>query len=183
MAYIEDKDTIRELIGELTDTDILWVDTEVADWNTSHPRLSLIQVLAFPHDETGNRTYILDVLDRGDLVELFIEKIMANENIKKVIHNASYDLQFLGNRRAKNVFCTLELARKIPYHLLPVESKSLKSLTLFLTDFKEVDKQQQSSDWGKRPLREEQIKYAEMDCVYLAHVYSRLLEIKKNGRI
>lgn len=55
------------------------------------PRLSLIQVLADPHDLTGESTDILDVLDRNDLVRYFVDQIMANSQIEKLFHNASYD--------------------------------------------------------------------------------------------
>ena len=68
---------IKEIILDLTDTDILWVDTEVADYKTSHPRLSLIQVLAYPQDTRGDRaaplrdrTYMIDVLDKPEVAQL-----------------------------------------------------------------------------------------------------------------
>ncbi|MEO1378269.1 MAG: ribonuclease D, partial [Cyanobacteria bacterium J06635_10] len=40
-----------------------------------------------------------------------------------------------------------------------------------------IDKQQQSSDWGIRPLTESQIEYAYLDCIILAQVHLRLLEL------
>lgn len=177
MIYLTDINDIKGIIIDLSETDILWLDTEVADYKTKKPRLSLIQVLAYPENLDGNRTYLFDVLDKADLIDFFIQKIMINESIKKVFHNAKYDLRLLGKSHAKNVFCTLEFARKFPYHLLPVKSYSLKTLTEYLTNFKDLNKEQQGSDWGIRPLQKSQLEYAKMDCVYLAQVYQKLLEL------
>jgi ribonuclease D len=178
MIYLTDLDDIKNVIIDLTETEILWVDTEVADYATKKPRLSLIQVLAYPDNLDGDRTYMLDVLDKPDLIDFFIKNIMINESIKKVFHNAKYDLRLLGKTTAKNVFCTLELARKFPYHLLPIKSDSLKSLTEYLTNFKDLSKEEQGSDWGIRPLRKIQLEYAKMDCVYLAQIYHKLMQLE-----
>ncbi|NJO79882.1 MAG: hypothetical protein HC827_16120 [Cyanobacteria bacterium RM1_2_2] len=50
MAYLTQPDEIRAQIAQLASHPILWVDTETADWWTSQPKLSLIQVLANPTD-------------------------------------------------------------------------------------------------------------------------------------
>lgn len=178
MIYLTDLDEIKSIIIDLKETEILWVDTEVADYATKKPRLSLIQVLAYPDNLDGDRTYMLDVLDKPNLIDFFIKNIMINESIKKVFHNAKYDLRLLGKTTAKNVFCTLELARKFPYFLLPVKSYSLKSLTEYLTNFKDLSKEEQGSDWGIRPLRKIQLEYAKMDCVYLAQIYHKLMQLE-----
>ena len=175
MYYLREKLEIENEINEFAETDILWLDIEVADYKTKQPRLSIIQVLAYSHDVNGSRTCILDVLDRPDLIELFINKIMANEQIIKVFHNASYDLRFLGTKKAQNIICTLEMAHSIPYYLLPVNSYSLKSLSETLTNFKNISKDEQSSDWGIRPLSQKQLQYAKMETVYLAQIYQKLI--------
>lgn len=177
MIYLTDENEIKNIILDLIETDILWIDTEVADYATKKPRLSLIQVLAYSENLDGSRTYMLDVLDKPDLIDFFIKNIMINESIKKIFHNANYDLRLLGKTTAKNVFCTLQFARKFPYHLLPVKSHSLKTLTEYLTNFKDLNKEEQGSDWGVRPLQKSQLEYAKMDCVYLAQVYQKLLEL------
>ena len=179
MVYLTDAEQIKEIIVDLTQTSTLWVDTEVADYASKNPRLSIIQVLAYPYDLTGQRTYIFDVLDRSQLRYFFIDQIMKNERIKKVFHNASYDLKFLGKKQAQNIFCTFQFAQKIPYYLLPVRKYSLKFLTEYLTDFDNLNKQEQTSDWGIRPLTFSQLKYAQMDCVYLAQVYFKLTALQE----
>ncbi|WP_237397176.1 ribonuclease D [Okeania sp. KiyG1] len=157
------------------------MDTEVADYKTRKPRLSLIQVLADSQDLVGDRVYILDVLDNPDLTNFFIDNIMVEPNIEKVFHNARFDIKFLGKNQAENITCTWEIAKKLPYYILPLPNLKLKTLVENLTDFKNIDKQIQGSDWGQRPLTEKQLEYAKMDCVYLAQVHLALLELMKQN--
>ncbi|AFZ12240.1 hypothetical protein Cri9333_1344 [Crinalium epipsammum PCC 9333] len=72
MPYFTEADEIRDLISDYTQMKQLWVDTEVADYNTRNPRLSLIQVLHSAEDLTGDRVSILDVLDKQELAEDFM---------------------------------------------------------------------------------------------------------------
>ncbi|WP_392533844.1 ribonuclease D [Nostoc sp. C117] len=178
MPYLTSAPEIRAIVAEYTAAKTLWIDTEVADYKSRSPKLSLIQVLDNPEDMSGDRVYLLDVLDRDDIIAEFIQKIMVSSTIEKVFHNASYDLKLLGNKKAKNITCTLEMAKKIPYYLLPLPNYQLKTLATTLCSFNNIDKQEQQSDWGKRPLTEEQIEYAYLDCIYLAQIHSNLLGLQ-----
>lgn len=179
MIYLTNQKDIQTVILELKNNTILWLDTEVADYNTKKPRLSLIQVLADSSNLDGNKTYMLDVLDQQNIIDFFIDNIMLNETITKVFHNAQYDLRLLGKDKAKNIFCTLKFAKKIPYCFLPVNSYSLKNLTEYFTEFKNIGKEEQGSDWGARPLEEQQLEYAKMDCIYLAQIYHKLTDLSE----
>jgi ribonuclease D len=178
MAYLNLPPSISQVITKLTQSPVLWIDTEVADFKTKKPRLSLIQILNNSEDMTGEDIYLLDVLEQPELVNEFIELVMMNEKIEKVFHNAKYDLKFLGGKKAENVICTLEMAKEIPFYLLPVDNYQLKTLATQLCNFPDVNKQQQTSDWGKRPLTEEQIDYAYLDCIYLAQIHQALLKLQ-----
>ena len=178
MPYLNSASNIRAKVAEYTNAKTLWIDTEVADYKSRNPRLSLIQVLDDPTDMSGDRVNLLDVLNQPDVVGEFIEQIMINPEIEKVFHNANYDLKFLGKKRAKNITCTLEIAQKIPYYILPLPNYQLKTLATALCRFNYIDKQEQSSDWGRRPLTEGQIEYAYLDCIYLAQVHLQLLELQ-----
>ncbi|NEQ73594.1 MAG: ribonuclease D [Okeania sp. SIO2C9] len=181
MFYLTDNNDIKKCIQQLATANILWIDTEVADYNTRKPRLSLIQVLAESQDLIGDRVYILDVLDNLDLTNFFIDKIMVEPNIEKVFHNARFDIKFLGKNEAKNITCTWEIAKKLPYYILPLPNLKLKTLVENLTGFKNIDKEIQGSDWGQRPLTEKQLEYAKMDSVYLAQVHLALFELMKQN--
>lgn len=177
MPYLKSGDEIRSIVAKYTQAQTVWLDTEVADYDTRNPRLSLIQILDDSTDLTGESVYILDVLDQPEIVTEFIDTIMVNSSVEKVFHNAKYDLRFLGKKKAKNVTCTLEMAKQIPYYVLPLPNYQLKTLAMTLCHFQNIDKQQQSSDWGIRPLSDEQIEYAYLDCIILAQVHLRLSEL------
>jgi ribonuclease D len=181
MPYLTEKSEILAIIAKYTQAKTLWMDTEVADYKSRTPRLSLIQVLDDPNDWIGDSIYLLDVLDQPDVVADFVNQIMMNPAVEKVFHNASYDLRYLGGKKAENVTCTLNMAKKIPYHILPLPNYQLKTLATKLCNFHDIDKQEQGSDWGRRPLSEEQIEYAYLDCIYLAQVHLRLLELQKQN--
>ncbi len=178
MHYLTTATEIREFISTVTSSQTLWLDTEIADCTTHYPRLSLIQVLADPKDSTGVSAYLLDVLDKPDLAEYFINHVMINPNIEKVFHNSGFDLKYLGKKLAQNITCTYQIARKITRDRLKVSNLKLKTLASELCNFVNVDADEGGSDWGKRPLSNKQLKYAAMDTVYLAAVHRKLLEIK-----
>lgn len=177
MLYLKAASEIGTQIAKFAQAKTLWLDTEIADFSTLHPRLSLIQLLDDPGDRTGDRVSILDVLDQPETADLFIDQIMLNPAIEKIFHNASYDLKYLGKAKAKNVTCTWEMAKKIPHYILPLADLSLKTLAETLCNVPAVDKKQQASDWGQRPLTAAQLNYAKMDTVYLAMVHHQLLQL------
>ncbi len=185
MPYLTDPTDIKDAIATCTQVKRLWVDTEVADYRTKKPRLSLIQILPdFPGDFPNsldllmNRVYLLDVLNHPQLTAEFINRIMADPAIEKVFHNASYDLRFLGKTQAKTVTCTLLLAKSLPLFMLETSNFQLKTLACELCDLPHPDSSEQQSDWGRRPLSETQIRYATLDPIYLAYVHRRLMEIE-----
>jgi ribonuclease D len=177
MPYITKTSEAKVLIDDYSKRQLLYLDTEVADYKSRKPKLSLIQILDDFTDVSGDSVCILDVLEEAELAEIFIEEIMLNPAIEKVFHNSSYDLKLLGKTKAKNVSCTLEIAKSIPYYLLPVPNLQLRTLAENLCYFPNIDKTEQGSDWGQRPLTESQLHYAKMDPIYLAHVHQRLLEL------
>jgi ribonuclease D len=167
-------DRFREITARLAQEATLWIDTEVADWFTSTPRLSLLQVRG-----SDGRLYVVDMLAPGMrevLEEAFIPRVMASPTVQKWAHSASYERRFLGQERVENLACTLQLARSVPYHRLPVSSFSLASLARqLLGEF--VDKTPQGSDWGVRPLHPDQLAYAAGDPEWCFRIHERLHEM------
>jgi ribonuclease D len=148
MPYLTATGEISSLIAKYTTSQTLWIDTEVADYKSQNPRLSLIQILDNPQDMTGDSVYILAVLGQPNVIVDFIEQIMVNASIEKVFHNANYDLRLLGNKKAKNITCTLKMAKGIAYHILPLPNYhyQLKTLPTVLCNFHGIDKEEQGSD-------------------------------------
>ena len=159
-ALCTDPADFRRLATEWSRCPELWIDTETADWQTAHPRLSLLQVRT---PEGG--LFVVDMLTAGMravLEEVFVPAVMANPAIRKWAHNASYERRFLGGECVQNLQCTVRLARSIPYHRLPVRKLTLAALCGHLFG-SHLDKTHQSDDWGVRPLSAEQLAYAAAD--------------------
>lgn len=141
--------------------DVLAVDTETAHWHQvpgGKSRISLLQVW----DGQSEAVWVVDCF----AVQLapFIETTMRNWEITKLIHNAPYDLAYLGgNAQARSVVCTLSMARSIPLDRRgSLERNSLKALTKHFLGI-ELDKRYQASNWAVRPLSEAQLAYAALD--------------------
>jgi ribonuclease D len=100
----------------------IWVDTELADWNTRTPRLSLIQLRL----EDGS-LHVVDVLApgmRAAYLESFAPRVLAAPQIEKWAHYARFERRVFGPDVVKNLRCTFDLARGVPYHRLPLRSLS-----------------------------------------------------------
>ena len=180
MLYLTRSQEMSNIIKQLISYKILWLDTEVAHWDTPNPKLSLIQILGDPEDKTGKSVYIFDVLNLPNLVDEFINQIMVNPAIEKVFHNASFDLKYLGGKKkTKNITCTYKISKKISKNVLGTSNLKLKTLATELCGFTDVDTEEQASDWGRRSLTEKQLNYAKMDVVYLAAVHRFLLRKKE----
>lgn len=165
---------LRQAVQQLEQCDELAVDLEF-DQNryTYGFNLCLIQIA----DGKG-KCFIIDPFYIDDLKPFF--KLMENPAITKIIHHSNNDILLLDKMgcSVKGLVDT-DVAAKI----LNYERSSLA--TVLKEEFgKEIDKSQQSSNWNKRPLTEDQLRYAAIDVIYLHKVKSKLLqEIEKLGRM
>ncbi|MBC5776027.1 ribonuclease D [Pontibacter sp. KCTC 32443] len=174
IKLVSTTDELRNAVSDLSASQELALDLEF-DQNrfTYGFNLCLIQVTA------GNGVcYIIDPFEIPDLQPFF--SLMENEAIVKIIHHSNNDILLLDKMgcRIRNVMDT-DVAAKI----LNYERSSLA--TVLKEEFEiEIDKSQQSSNWNKRPLTEQQLQYAAIDVVYLHQVKDKLLaEIERVGRM
>ena len=138
----------------------IWLDTELADWHTTSPRLSLIQLRL----EDGS-VHVVDVLAPGMYAayrEVFAPRVLAAPHIEKWAHYARFERRVFGADLVKNLRCTFELARQVPYHRLPLRSLKLGQLVRHLFG-EAIDKSFQRADWGRRPLGAGELHYAAWD--------------------
>ncbi|MGL5877914.1 MAG: ribonuclease D, partial [Xenococcaceae cyanobacterium] len=63
MPYLTEIQDIQAAIARYSQANILWLDTEVADYKTNKPRLSLIQVSDVSNILKKEDVLVLDVLD------------------------------------------------------------------------------------------------------------------------
>lgn len=168
-AYIDD--IAREFHEPVANDKTLFLDLEIANYKSKQDqKISLIQVLSRRSKSFGD-VVILDVLDEADCISHFIQTIMVDPLIVKVFHNKSFDIRYLGGNLCQNVHCTLQMARQLPYFMLPVPNYKLDTITHHLLDkdvsMNETEKQNlrykdkkeiQSSEWNDRPLSDEQLR-------------------------
>ena len=102
-----------------------------------------------------------------------LKKILSNEKITKLFHFARFDIAVLENNICKingPVYCT-KIASKLCRTF--GARHGLADLCRDLLDL-ELDKQNQTSDWGSKNLSDSQLKYAASDVLYLHKIKVKL---------
>ncbi|WP_347159493.1 ribonuclease D [Pontibacter chitinilyticus] len=174
IKLIESDEALARAVQDLHKSKVLALDLEF-DQNrfTYGFNLCLIQVT----DGCGT-CYILDPLSIQHLQPFFL--LLEDPAITKIIHHANNDIMLL-----KKLGCDIKgvLDTDVAAKLLNYERSSLA--TVLKEEFdKEIDKSQQSSNWNKRPLTEEQLRYAAIDVIYLHRVKDRLTgQLEEKGRL
>ncbi|UNM06230.1 MAG: ribonuclease D [Holosporaceae bacterium] len=144
----------------------LSVDTEFVRKTTYWPKLCLIQ-LCF-----SGQTYIIDALSKIDLTPL--KPCFDDKTIRKIFHSGRQDVEIfyrLWGVMPKNIADTQILGMVTGFG----ESVSYEKLC-DATLRKKLDKSQQHTDWGKRPLSQRQLDYAATDVVDLEKIYEKLVK-------
>jgi ribonuclease D len=77
MLYLTATGEIPSLNAKYTTSKNLWIYTEVADYKSRNPRLSLIQILDNRQEITGDSIYIFAVLEHPNMTVDFIERVMS----------------------------------------------------------------------------------------------------------
>lgn len=163
MHYVADADGLRSVAGKLLGERAIAVDTESNSLYAYRERLCLIQVTAGQHD------YLIDPLALPDLAPL--APVFADAGIVKIFHDAEYDVLTL--KRAypfefASIFDTKIAAMSLGRHNLGLAAALEEHFDV------QLDKRLQRSDWGARPLSEEQKQYARLDTHYLIELARRL---------
>ena len=148
------------------------IDTEFVRENTYYPILSLVQL------NINNEIFILDCYNKQNLLEK-LTNILIDNDILKIFHDCEQDIEILQsnlNINIKNIFDT-QIANAfvcLEHHI------SYKNLVKKLLN-KDVKKDQQHSNWIKRPLSKKQINYAGRDVIYLEELFDKLYKSLLNN--
>lgn len=163
VAVIESQDDLSKLIGSLQHAAHIAVDTESNSFYAYYNRICLIQV------STEDQDYIIDPLALSDLGEL--AEVLANPDVEKIFHAAPNDVAGLKRDfkfQVRNVFDTAIAAKILGYQQLGLARILNEHFGVSL------NKKWQRHDWGRRPLRQEQLDYARLDTHYLIPLRHRL---------
>lgn len=163
--FVDSQPAFDELMGLLQKEKILAVDTEANSLFAYREQVCLIQI------STEKTDYIVDPLSLDDLT--FLGQIFKNPKIEKVFHASEYDILILHddfNFEFNNLFDTMLAAQ-----ILGREKLGLDSILDEIVGVK-VNKKHQRANWGKRPLPDDMLNYAQMDTHYLFKVRQTLAE-------
>ena len=174
---IFDQDIDNKTEIALSSSSALAVDTEAMGLIHGRDRLCLIQIC----DEFDNVICIR--IERNQHSAPHLKSILENKKIEKVFHFARFDVAALAsnlNIDVNPIFCT-KIASKIGRTYSP--RHGLKEVIMETVGV-ELDKQAQSSDWGRvDELTDVQLAYAANDVRYLIPARNQLeTMLRREGR-
>jgi ribonuclease D len=152
------------------------IDTETLGLLPRRDKLCLVQLSA------GDGNAHLVQLDRASYDCPRLKALLADRGVIKIFHFARFDVavlrHYLGVETGP-VYCT-KLASKLTRTY--TDKHGLKDLIKELLGV-DLNKQQQSSDWGAHVLSDAQKQYAAQDVIYLHELKARLDQmLEREGR-
>ncbi len=147
-------------------------DCEFTGLNPPKDKLCLIQL----HSEGSKDVHIVQFINRETYKSPNLVKLLTNQNVKKIFHYARKDLQMIKwalKTDVENVECT-KLQSKLARGY-----SSLHSYKVLVQEFCgiSISKAKQSSDFGKKDLDPEQLKYSSNDVLYISKINQELNKI------
>jgi ribonuclease D len=170
---IDSKLKLEDSLVNLSRCQFLGVDIESAGSKRFSQTISLVQV------SSENAQYVFDPLN----VSLEpLKKIFENSLIEKIFFDGLQDIQMIKRDLNFSVKSVFDIS--IAYQAIH-PAQDVKGLKDILQEFYniEISKKLQRTDWEKRPLTDEMVKYASLDVVYLIklrHKFAEKLQEKGN---
>ena len=159
--FVDDPQDLAKLCEQLADSEWLALDTEFIREKTYYPKLCLLQV------SNGEVSACIDPLALDNLQPLL--DVLYDGRILKVLHAARQDLEiFLHDyqRIPMPVFDTQPAAALLGHG----DQIGYANLVKQLLDV-DLPKDQSRTDWSRRPLDQQQLRYALDDVIYLGRLY------------
>jgi ribonuclease D len=174
MDPITTTEALAAVCERLAQHSTVTVDTEFLRETTYYPLLCVVQ-MASP-DEAVVVDALADGIDLGPFYAL-----MANESVLKVFHAARQDIEIIFHAAGTiphPIFDTQVAAMVLGYG----DSIAYDALVQRITGHR-LDKTHRFTDWSRRPLSGEQLRYAVNDVTHLREVFAALdADLKKRGR-
>ena len=163
---IETKADLDALAHDLLSAKTLAIDTEADSFYHYFDKTCLVQVA------TRRQIYLIDPLALGGPAELApLGPVFASPDIRKIFHAAEYDLFVLTRDcgfRFQNLFDTMVSAQLLGYPSVGLAGIAERHCGVNLP------KEEQRSDWSRRPLSQRQLTYAAADVLYLMELAEKL---------
>lgn len=169
-VYVDSQPGLVKLVEQLARESLVAVDTESNSLYAYQEQVCLIQL------STRTQDYVVDPLAVSDLSPL--GSIISAPHIEKVFHAAEYDIVCMKRDfgfEFRNLFDTMLAAR-----ICGFKSVGLSSMLSEYAGVK-IDKSHQRDNWGKRPLPEDSLRYAQMDTHFLPYLRDELYRFLENA--
>lgn len=155
---------------------IVAVDTETLGLSLTRDMLCVVQLSA------GDGDAHVVQMNRADYDCPNLKQVLADPAVEKILHFARFDVamvdKYLGVTMAP-VFCTKIASKLVRTY---TDRHGLKDVTRELVGA-EMNKQQQSSDWGADELSPAQLDYAASDVLHLHKLREKLgMMLEREGR-
>ena len=159
--FINSLESWKLLISSLKNQEEIGIDTEF-DWRTTYlPKLCTIQI------STKTKIFIVDCIALSNFQDLKL--ILESKSILKIFHSVRTDSTVLSqclNIFVNNVFDIQQAEKEVTNG----EFKNYGQIVKKYLNIS-IDKGETNSNWLKRPLSENQIKYAAEDVDFLIKIY------------
>jgi ribonuclease D len=153
------------------------IDTETMGLVTKRDRLCLVQLCS----STGDVHMVQIQKDQQHKAEN-LRKLLTDSSVLKIFHFARFDISILNYTfgiKVNPIYCTKIASKLIRTY---TDKHGLKNLCKDILGV-DISKQEQSSDWGKRELSAEQLKYAAGDVLYLHKLKEKLdVMLEREGK-
>jgi len=171
VEYIGNQQTLMEVIERIKKASAIALDIETINWWDRHAeRVALVQ-LAFRDQDDLRSPIRVAVIDPLAAVDLGALRMLLELSMKtKVIHNASFDAVKLARHFSiytSPIYDTMLAARRSGEKKCSLKAQVEAHLGI------QMDKTEQRSDWGRRPLSNEQLNYAALDACCTLLLYEK----------
>jgi ribonuclease D len=167
MLIINNQEILDEFCQEISNVDIISIDTEFSRRSSYYAKLSIIQVKA------GSQSVIIDAMSNLNLSAF--NQILINNKILKLFHAPREDFSIfyhLFGMLPCNIFDIQIAASLCGFG----KQLSYNDICYKIYDIT-IDKAHQKSNWLKRPIDQAMIEYALQDVEYLEPIYRKLNKI------
>ncbi len=165
-TFVDDEKSLSQLCEQYSGSTWLAVDTEFERVSTYYPELCLVQV------SNGTVHAVIDPLAINNMESLY--DLFYQESITKIFHSAHQDLELFFHIKGAvptPLFDTQIAAPLFDY----AQGIGYGNLVKEVLDI-ELDKGHARTDWKKRPLAKEKLRYAADDAIYLGKIYEVFLQ-------
>ncbi len=173
---ITEKPVLEKLAKKLMSEDVVAFDTEADSFYHYYDKVCLIQIA------TRKECWLVDPLALGGPEHLApLAPLFSSPKVRVLFHAAEYDIYVLSRDcgfEFTNLFDTMVSAQLLGYPAIGLAALVEKHFGVNLP------KEEQRSDWSRRPLSDKQLSYAASDVLYLIELAEKLeKELKKAKRL